>query len=175
VRDDDFTHKHQVSFRLGLGGTAFFAIKTASGPHCDSTGETFCRGVGVGVFDGEIAFAPTDGLELTSLLQVGLANDPLAPTLPIIVALGLRLYPSPHERVKPFFGIRGALKYLDVRRSSLGEKISPFDGGFRVEGGLQVEITRAVAVYAQVAVSLFFVNDFTIPFDFTGGAQVRFP
>jgi hypothetical protein len=175
VREDDFTHKGQFSLRLGFGGTAYFAIKTARGPRCNDHDDTFCRGLGVALVDAEMAYGPTDGMEITTLIQVGFANDPLAQTLPIIVGLGLRLYPSPHDRVKPFFGFRAVLKYLDMKVGVLGDEISSWDGGIRAEGGLQVEITRAVGVYAQVAISIFFVNDFTMPFDFTGGAQVRFP
>lgn len=188
IRADDFTHKDQFGMRLGVGINAFFALRTTHSPPCGSPRtslgdlETFCRGIGVGIIDADISYGVSDGIELTLLGQFGMTSDPLTAyqhephVSAVVLGFGLRLYPSPHDRVKPFFGFRAVTKFVDAHPDPTEvPNFSQWDVGARGEGGLMVEITRAVGLYAQVAISIFFVNGFTLPFDFTGGAQVRFP
>lgn len=168
---DSKSHRYQLGLRIGAGGDARFAIKYGTGPSCGMAGEAFCRRLGTGLIDVELAFGLSDTAEISVLGRFGLAEDAAAQARPTLIGLGIRAYGSPHSMTKLFFGARAMLDFT----SSEVAGYSSVDIGARGEFGLIVDVSRYLGIYAQLGVGIHFLNALNFIGDLTGGIQARIP
>jgi hypothetical protein len=167
-----YDHRYQVGVRVGFGFAYQFAIKYGDGAECsDPAGETFCRHLIGGLIDVELTFGVTEGLEIGFLGRFGLANDPVAENIPIVLGLGIRGYIPPPGHFKAYIG---AKLIMDLTQSDLA-LWEDIDVGARAEIGVQYDILRYLGVYLQFGVTVQILRAFAFPLDVTGGLQARFP
>ncbi len=171
VPADSLHHASQVGIRAGIAVPYVFAVKYGTGPRCGDGGETFCRRLGAALVDLELGFGVSEGVELSLLARLGLADDAAANARPVAFGLGVRAYGSPHSMVKLYFGGRVV---LDVT-SSQTEEWSSVDVGGRGELGLQVDFVRYVGMYLQLGETLTVLRGFYFVTDLSAGVQARFP
>ncbi|MBI2892811.1 MAG: hypothetical protein HYY06_04615 [Deltaproteobacteria bacterium] len=170
---DDFSHRYQVNLRATFGKG--YRVAFAYGDHevCGDDDETPCYSGSPAFTDLDLGFGVTEGLELSVSIRLGLEDEAkmgtVKPAFPLTLGLGVRSYPDPLSRVKLFIAAR---LLWDLTKTGAGEEQ---DFAVRAEPGLQVEIVRYVALYAQFGVTIGFLRWLRFEADAGGGVQFRVP
>jgi hypothetical protein len=172
--EDSLSHEDQVGIRLGAAVPFVFAIRYGEGPRCAAGEETFCRRLGVGLFDIDLSYGLSRSVEVSVLGRIGLATDEASGGRPFVLGIGLRGYVSADSAAKVYAG--GKLIF-DI--TAADEAVNPdwgtLDVGLRGEFGVAVDFVRYFGLFAQVGLNLQVLRGLYLIGDLSGGVQARFP